>query len=141
MTHATAAVAAYQEIARMTEPDAKPRLEAPLDSLAWPDVMKSRPTTANLHGNQEADAMVRGWLAFSEQFEGRNDRYTELRLYKLAAGGWAACVGHRSDVPGEVSFWTVRAVRTIEDVMEAWNWTIPAKRAAKSLGWDVRRRL
>ena len=134
-----------------TDPEApsKPGLDAALDTLdwpefeagPWPDVMKSKPRSWPLQGNEEADTFIRGWLAVQDAFEGRNGRYTEFRLYKLAAGGWAACVGFRSNNPGEASYWTVRPVRTIEETMDAWNWTVPAKKVAKGLGWDVRRRL
>jgi hypothetical protein len=85
--------------------------------------------------------MFRGWQLADHTHDAGEGRYYHLVLHETEAGNFIAAMGFRSHNPGETSYWTVRPVETVEDVMDAFGWTVAAKRFAKALGWDIRRRL
>lgn len=117
----------------------KPTLSTRLD-VAAPEPETEKPILIEMQGDQEADSIMRGWILIQHRHELKDGRYIEYRLIQTKDGAFVAASGHRSDNPGETSYWRVAPVETIADAMEAWGWSPSAKRIAKQQGWDARRR-
>jgi hypothetical protein len=69
------------------------------------------------------------------------NRWEELLIYQLEDRSYVAARAWHSNVPGEESFWFADAVETVEQAMTVWGWTNTAKGYARTLGWDVARRI
>ncbi len=107
-----------------------------------------------LHVNNAADVAFSGRLLgeySTQNAGGTKDRWTELRLWETEAGAWIVESVGKSTAGREID---LRDVKTIprdpertenrDDrvaVMEAFGWSIVAKAFARTMGWDVVRRV
>lgn len=70
-------------------------------------------------------------------------RWTELSVYELRDGSWAAVSEAISDKPGEVDFGQAIRLKAgdMTGAMEFFGWTWLAKKLAAVAGWDMVERL
>lgn len=120
-------------------PPPKPTLDSPLTTAA-PAKPEHKARKYEVQGSDEPDAIIRGWVLDEYEQPAYDNRRLVLRLMETEGGAFLALVGKCSDNPGEPSFWTVAPVTTVADAMAAWGNTVAAKKFARQMGWDARRR-
>lgn len=64
-------------------------------------------------------------------------RRTRYRIYETPAGNFVAETVAVSDIAGEIDQHRAWTCKDRWEVMEAFAWALPAKKLAKSIGWDV----